>query len=77
MVERDAAWFFKLVLLCPKLKLLLTFGRIIGKDARRPESLLGFLYSAAPKHGFKMVYEKPHPLAGVRVLDLSRFIAGP
>ena len=26
MVERDAAWFFKLLLLCPNLQLLLTFG---------------------------------------------------
>jgi hypothetical protein len=54
MVERDAAWFFKLLLLCRNLRLLLTFGPIISAN-RGPESLFGFLYSAAPAHGFKAV----------------------
>jgi hypothetical protein len=53
MVERDAAWFFKLLLLCPNLRLLLTFGPIIGTD-RQPECLHGFLFAAAPAHGFRV-----------------------
>ena len=54
MVERDVAWFFKLLLLCRNLRLLLTFGPIISAD-HRPEGLWGFVYSAAPAHGFKVV----------------------
>ena len=54
MVERDASWLFKLLLLCPNLKVLLTFGPIVSAD-RRPGSLFGFLYSTAPAHGFKAV----------------------
>ena len=57
MVERDAAWFFKLLLLCPNLKLLLTFGPVVGKD-RQPESLFGFLFSAAPGHGFRVFQDE-------------------
>jgi hypothetical protein len=54
MVERDAAWFFKLLLLCSNLKLLLTFGPIIGEDCR-PESLVGFLFAAAARSRFQNV----------------------
>lgn len=57
MVEKDAAWFFKLLLLCPKLKLLLTFGPIVGED-RRPESLFGHLFDAAPGHGFRVFQDE-------------------
>jgi hypothetical protein len=54
MVERDAAWFFRLLLLCRNLRVLLTFGPLISAD-RRPGGLFGFLYSTAPAHGFKAV----------------------
>lgn len=54
MVVRDVAWFFKLLLLCPNLKLLLTFGPITGND-QKPESLFGFLFAAAPSHDFRVL----------------------
>lgn len=57
MVENDAAWFFKLLLLCPNLRLLLTFGPIVGVGGQ-PESLFGFLVDAAPKHGFRVLPEE-------------------
>jgi hypothetical protein len=57
MVERDVAWFFRLLLLCPNLRVLLTFGPIIA-EGPRPEGLFGFLFTVASKHGFKMVKQK-------------------
>ena len=51
MVERDAAWFFKLLLLCPNLRLLLTFGPMVRADGSI-ESLPQFLKSHAPRNGF-------------------------
>ena len=57
MVEKDIAWFFKLLLLCPNLKLLLTFGPIVGK-VRRPESLSSFLFAAAAGHGFRVLQDE-------------------
>ena len=57
MVERDASWFFKLLLLCPNLKILLTFGPIVGTN-RQPESLASFLYACAPVHGFSVHQEQ-------------------
>ncbi len=54
MVERDAAWFFRLLLLYPSLKLLLTFGPIVGEDCQ-PESLFSFLFAAAPPPRFQRV----------------------
>mgnify|MGYP003338783539 CR=1 FL=1 len=57
MVERDVAWFFKLLLLCPNLKLLLTFGPIVGANYRS-ENLFGFLFAAAPRYGFRMLQDE-------------------
>ena len=51
MVERDVAWFFKLLLLCPNLRVLLTFGPVVRADSIT-ESLTQFLKSHAPHHGF-------------------------
>jgi hypothetical protein len=55
MVEHDVAFFFRLLLLSPKLRLLLTFGPIVAEHGGQPESLLGFLFATAPQHGFKML----------------------
>lgn len=52
MVERDAAWFFKLVLLCPKLRVLRS---IVGANLE-PSGLVGFLHESAPRHGFKVIH---------------------
>ena len=57
MVERDAAWFFELLLLCPNLRMLLTFGPIVGAQ-RRTENLFGFVYAAAPAHGFRVIQDE-------------------
>jgi hypothetical protein len=54
MVEKDAAWFFKLLLLCPNLRLLLTFGPMIRADGST-ESLVQFLKSRAPQNGFTVL----------------------
>jgi hypothetical protein len=53
MAERDVAWFFRLLLLCPNLQLLLIFGPIIRANGST-ESLAGFLRNGAPQHGFKV-----------------------
>jgi hypothetical protein len=58
MVEHDAAFFFRLLLLSRKLRLLLTFGPIVGDNRGRPEGLFGFLFATAPKHGFKMLKDQ-------------------
>ena len=58
MVEHDAAFFSRLLLLCPKLRILLTFGPIVGETRGRPEGLFGFLFATAPRHGFKMVKDQ-------------------
>ena len=57
MVDRDTAWSFKLLRLCPKLRLLLTMGPIIGENLR-PMSWLGFLCDFAPRHGFKVIHNQ-------------------
>lgn len=54
MAERDVQWLFKLLPLCPKLRLLLTMGPIVG-TGRRPESLFSFLCVFAPRYGFKVI----------------------
>jgi hypothetical protein len=51
MVERDVAWFFRLLPLCPNLRLLLAFGPIVRKNGST-ESLTQFLRNNAPKNGF-------------------------
>ena len=53
MVEHDAAWFFKLLLLCPNLRLLLTFGPMVHTNGSI-ESLSQFLKSHAPRNGFSL-----------------------
>ena len=58
MVEHDAAFFFRLLLLSQKLRLLLTFGPIVGENRGRPEGLFGFLFATAPKDGFKMLKDQ-------------------
>ena len=54
MVERDVQWLFKLLPLCPKLRLLLTMGPIIGNNLRSMP-LLGCLHEFAPRYGFKVI----------------------
>jgi hypothetical protein len=54
MVERDVKWLFKLLPLCPNLRVLLTMGPIIGKDGQTMR-LIEFLSESAPHHGFKVV----------------------
>lgn len=51
MIERDVKWVFRLLLLCPKLRLLLIFGPVIRVDGS-PESLAEFLSRAASQYGF-------------------------
>lgn len=58
MVEHDAALFFQLLLLPPNIRLLLTFGPIVGETRGCPEGLFGFLFATAPKHGFKMLKDQ-------------------
>jgi hypothetical protein len=53
MVERDVAWFFRLLLLCPNLRLLLVFGPIVRANGST-ESLAQFLRNNAPRNGFKV-----------------------
>ena len=52
MVERDVAQFFRLLPLCPKLRLLLVFGPIVRANGSI-ESLAQFLRNNAPQNGFK------------------------
>ena len=53
MVERDVAWFYRLLLLCPKLRLLLVFGPIVRANGST-ESLAQFLRNNAPQNDFKV-----------------------
>lgn len=61
MVERDAAWFFRLLPLCERLRVLLTFGPIVRADGST-ERLAAFLRKQAARHGFKVL-----PGGGLRV----------
>jgi hypothetical protein len=61
MVERDVSWFFRLLPLCPNLRLLLVFGPIIRANGST-ESLAGFIRKSASHHGFKVL-----PDGGLRV----------
>jgi hypothetical protein len=56
MVERDVAWFFRLLPLCPNLRLLLVFGPIVRANGST-ESLTQFLKNNAPRNGFKVSYD--------------------
>jgi hypothetical protein len=53
MVERDVAWFFRLLMLSPNLRLLLVFGPIVRANGST-ESLAQFLRNVAPQNGFKV-----------------------
>lgn len=53
MVERDVAWLFRLLPLCPKLRVLLVFGPIVRYNGST-ENLAGFLRKSAPRHGFRV-----------------------
>jgi hypothetical protein len=53
MVEQDVAWFFRLLPLCPNLRLLLVFGPIVRANGST-ESLAQFLRNNAPQNGFKV-----------------------
>lgn len=55
MVEQDSAHFFRLLLLCPNLRLLLTSGPIPGETRGRPEALFSFIFAAAEQHGFTKI----------------------
>jgi len=54
MAERDVQWIFKLLPLCPNLRLLLTMGPIIGENFK-PTPLLGFLGEFSQRYGYKMI----------------------
>lgn len=54
MVERDVAWFFRLLPLCPKLRGLLVYGPVVRFDGS-PESLAAFVRRSAPRHGFRVL----------------------
>lgn len=53
MVERDVAWFFRLLPLCPKLRGLLVYGPVVRYDGST-EGLAAFVRKCAPRHGFKV-----------------------
>jgi hypothetical protein len=57
MVEHDVQWLFKLLPRCPKLRVLLSMGPIIGAN-QEPASLTGFLHEFAPRHGFKVIHNE-------------------
>jgi hypothetical protein len=54
MVERDVAWFFRLLPLCPHLRGLLVFGPVVRADGTT-ERLAGFIRKSAPRHGFRVL----------------------
>lgn len=54
MVDRDVQWLFKLLLLCPNLRVLLTMGPIVGANLET-SGLVGFLHESAPRHGFSVI----------------------
>ena len=55
MVEHDADHLFRLLLLCPNLRLLLTLGPIPTEKPGRPESLFGHLLTASETRGFRQI----------------------
>jgi hypothetical protein len=76
MVELDVKWFFRLLPLCPKLRLLVTFGPIVCDD-NSTERLARFLIHHAPKYDFKAskegifwVFNHPDCRAGIYVHEV-------
>lgn len=61
MADRDVAWFFRLLPVCERLRLLLIFGPIVRADGST-ESLAAFVRRSAPHHGFSVL-----PDGGLRV----------
>jgi hypothetical protein len=61
MIERDSAWLFHLLPLCPRLRGLLVFGPVVRCNGST-ESLAGFIRKSAPRHGFSVL-----PDGGLRV----------
>ena len=57
MAVQDVQWLFKILPLCPNLRLLLTLGPIIGENLK-PIPLIGFLCEFAPCHGFKVIRQE-------------------
>lgn len=62
MVERDVAWLFRLLPLCPNLRGFLVFGPVVRHDGST-ESLAGFVCKSAPRHGFSVLRD-----GGLRVV---------
>jgi hypothetical protein len=56
MTVKDVQWIFKILPLCPNLRLLLTMGPIIGENLK-PIPLLGFLGESAPRYGYKIIQQ--------------------
>lgn len=56
MVERDVAWLFRLLPLCPNLRGLLVFGPVVRHNGST-ESLARFVRKSAPRHGFTVLPE--------------------
>jgi len=54
MVERDVAWLFRLLPLCPKLRGLLVYGPVVRHNGQT-ESLAAFVRKSAPRHGFRVL----------------------
>jgi len=54
MIERDVAWLFRLLPLCPKLRGLLVYGPVVRHDGST-ESLAAFVRKSAPRHGFSVL----------------------
>jgi len=54
MIDRDVAWLFQLLPLCPELRVLLTFGPVVRHDGTK-ESLADYLRRSAPRHGFTVL----------------------
>ncbi len=61
MVEQDVAWFFRLLPLCERLRVLLIYGPLVRADGST-ESLAAFLHKQATRHGFTVL-----PDGGLRI----------
>jgi hypothetical protein len=58
MLEYDSRHFFRLLVHCPNLRLLLTFGPVLRKAPGRPESLFEYLFTAAITGDFQQINEQ-------------------
>jgi hypothetical protein len=54
MAERDIAWLFRLLSLCPKLRGLRSYGPMVRPDGSS-ESLAAFARKSAPRHGLRVL----------------------